>query len=157
MRKALIWSMFIGLVSLASFGLWHWLYFSVYLPVAPDSLTELSGFDFSRAIAVASEFFRGMLANTYLWGHTIILFVLVVLASLLMTRRLSSPLFLVWISCILVALIVVGTVFTSALVDTTLRRGVFKVLPLMVLVIAQAPLIQRLGERLGRWELGRTK
>lgn len=155
-RKALVWTAVLGVVSLFSFGLWHWLYFSAYLPVAPNSAAELSGFDVVRGFAVASEFFGDMITNTYLWGHTIILFVVVTVASLVVTRRLGSPLLLVWITCILVALVLVGTVFTSALVDTTLRRGIFKVLPLMMLAIAQAPLVQRLSERLTRWELGRA-
>ncbi len=155
-RRALVYTAMIGVVSLISFGLWHWLYFATYLPVAPHTATELSGFDLVRGFSVASQFFGDMITNTWLWGHTIIVFVVVMVTSLFVTRRLGNPLLLVWITCILVALVLVGTVFTSALVDTTLRRGIFKVLPLMVLAIAQVPLVQRLSERLARWELAQA-
>jgi len=157
-KRALIATASMGLAALASFGLWHWLYFGVYLPVAPNTTTELSGgLSLVRGFSVASEFLGGMLTNVWLWGHTVILFVVGTIVSLLVTRRLGNPLLFVWISCILVALIIVGTVFTAALVDTTLRRGIFKVLPLMILALAQSPLAQLLGDRLQRWELARAK
>lgn len=143
--------------AITTFGLWHWLYFAAYLPVSPDSTSELAAFDIGRFLTIAGRFLGDMLLNTWLWGLTIMLFVVVTVVSLITARRIGNPLLLIWISCILVALIVVGTVFTSALVDTTLRRGVFKVLPLMILAIAQAPLVQLLSDRLSNWELRRAK
>lgn len=156
LKKALTWSGVIAATSLLSFALWHWLYFAAYLPVAPNSAAELTGFDSARGFSIASQFFGDMIKNLWLWGYTIVLFVVVMVASVVTARRVGNPLMLVWIGCILVALVLVGTVFTSALVDTTLRRGIFKVLPLMVLAIAQAPLVQRLSERLSRWELAQA-
>lgn len=157
-KKSAVWhSALIMLAAIVSFGLWHWLYYHAYLPTAPNTASEIAGFDVARSFAIAGEFLGGMITNTWLWGLTVILFVLSLVISVVVTRRLGNPLLLIWISCILVALVLVGTVFTSALVDTTLRRGIFKVLPLMVLAIAQLPLVQRWGEQLGKWELARSK
>jgi len=60
----------------------------------------------------------------------------------------------VWALAILLGLVATGTVFSSAIVEQTLRRGIFKLVPLMFLLMATMPVVQHLAKRLERWETG---
>ena len=77
-------------------------------------------------------------------------------ANLLRARKLEPVLPLVWIGALLVGFILIGTIFSAAIVEQTLRRGIFKLVPLIIVALAGTQLLQTASRYLTNWEAGRT-
>jgi len=140
--------------ALATFVLWNGYYLPVVLPVRPDTASELTMFEFGRFVQVSGDLWSSVIVSTELWGWAFPLFALGLVGSLILNRSLRPLLPLVWIAAILLALTVVGTVFTAAVVEQTLRRGIFKLIPLMMFWLAAMPLVVGWSKRLRAWETG---
>jgi hypothetical protein len=80
----------------------------------------------------------------------------VLIADIVRQRKIETPMLLVWIGALLVGFIVIGTIFSAAIVEQTLRRGIFKLVPLVVLAMAGTQLLQTASRYLTNWEAGRT-
>jgi hypothetical protein len=141
--------------SALTFGLWNVVYLRVYLPVRPDAASELIGLDVGRLVGVASSFMTNVVMDGGLWGLAFALFAVFLVANALLTRTVGSGTLLVWIGAVVCGLLLVGTVFSSAIVEQTLRRGVFKLLPLLFLYVGSTPLLERWSTRLNAWESGK--
>jgi len=140
--------------SLLMFVVWNGLYLQVILPVRPDTASELAMFDVGRFASVSADLFSVM-ANTEYWGMAFPLFVLVFAVSAIRYRSIQPLVLLLWIGAITLGLVLVGTVFTAAVVEQTLRRGIFKLIPLLFLAVAWTPLLRDWSARLLKWETGR--
>lgn len=156
LQGALRYAGAIAVAAFASFALWHVIYFYGVFPVHPDAASEIAGFDVEWFGLVVLNLAVDVLADIGLWGWTLPLFVLVIIASLVQRRSIGDRWTLLWIVAILVGLEIVGTLFASAVVQQTLRRGVFKLIPLMYLFMARSPILEIAGERLRRWESARA-
>lgn len=143
-------------LSITAFAVWNGYYLQSVLPVRPDTAAELIGFSVSRFVDVSSAMITNVLADTGLWGLAFLLFVAMLAANAVIKRSLGNHLLLAWIVATLLGLLVVGTIFSAAIVEQTLRRGVFKLLPLMFLYVAALPLVQEWGKQLGNWEKGKA-
>lgn len=148
-----------GAVAIAA---WQVLYVGTILPQHPDTASELVMPTFQRVNVVVKDLVGDVLKDITLWGWTFILLLVVVVLQLpaQLTRHVSSPdrqawSYVVWGTAIIVGLVVVGSLFTSAIVEQTLRRGIFKLLPIVYLVMASMPVVQYVGNRLEAWELRR--
>ncbi len=158
--SALRWSSIIAASSFVAFALWHVLYFRVVLPQQPDSLSELVIPTLSSFADVMGAIFSNLLFDVTLWGWTFYLVAaLAVVGAVVVVRSkgallsiLGNNVVVVWAVAILLGLIVTGTIFSAAIVEQTLRRGIFKLVPLMFLLMATMPVVQRLAQRLDRWE-----
>ncbi|NQW30767.1 MAG: hypothetical protein HQ472_09685 [Ignavibacteria bacterium] len=137
------------------FSLWHMLFFNAYLPVRPDSAAELTGFQFDRFTDVVSSTFSNVIFDKGLWGASFLLFAIVFIVDLVRTKKSNRTVLLAAIGAVFVGLILIGTLFTSAIVEQTLRRGMFKIIPLLFFYIASAPVIVMLSEKLKHWELSK--
>ncbi len=144
-----------GLTSVGMFLLWNGLYIRTYLPVQPNVSRELIGFNAARFLQVAGGLFSNVIFDHGLWGAAFLVFAIVFVWNIVATRRVGSVLLLIWILAVLVGLILVGTVFSAAIVEQTLRRGVFKLIPLLYLWVAATPLLNNWSNRLTAWEKGR--
>jgi hypothetical protein len=85
-----------------------------------------------------------------------LVFPVVLIADIVRQRKIETPMLLVWIGALLVGFIVIGTIFSAAIVEQTLRRGIFKLVPLVVLAMAGTQLLQTASRYLTNWEAGRT-
>lgn len=141
-------------VALLMFALWNGLYLQVVLPVQPDTARELAMFDLGRCGAVIVDLLKVM-AQTDLWGVAFLLFVVAIPASAIRYRTVQPTVLLVWIGAITIGLVMVGTLFTAAVVEQTLRRGIFKLIPLLMMAVAWTPLLKSWSARLLTWETGR--
>jgi hypothetical protein len=142
-------------VSVAVFALWHVVYFYGVFPVRPDSGSELLAFSIDRFATVVAATVTDVLADMGLWGWTMPLLIVVVVVSLIQKRSVGDLWTLCWIAAILLALEFVGTLFASAVVSQTIRRGVFKLIPLMYLFMARSPMVAMMSDALQRWEAAR--
>lgn len=143
-------------VMVGVFALWHVLFFNAYLPVRPSTSDQLLGFDIARAGAVAASLFTNVIADVDYWGWVFIVFAVVMITNLVRSRKLEPVLPLVWIGALLVGFILIGTIFSAAIVEQTLRRGIFKLVPLIIVAIAGTQLLQTASRYLTNWEAGRT-
>lgn len=143
-------SVVMGLV----FALWHVLYFNAYLPVRPSASEQLIGFDVSRAVTVATSLFGNVIANVDYWGWLFLLFPVVLLVNTVRERQLEPLLPLLWIVSLIVGFVVIGTIFSAAIVEQTLRRGIFKLVPLIVVAMAGTHLMETASRYLTNWEAG---
>lgn len=162
-KKAFTWVAVSGVIVLAVFAVWHMLWFRVFLPVRPDSGSELIAFDMSRFLEVTSMLFRKVVFDVGYWGMTFYAFFALIIVDLafilvvsLLGKRVKGPSIfpIVWTSATFYMLLVVGTVFSSAVVDQTLRRGLFKVLPFLYMFMASTAILQYASKKLRTWELG---
>jgi hypothetical protein len=142
--------------SVVVFALWNVLFMNFYLPVRPSTSEQLQGFDVTKYLEVFQATFESVVMRFDLWGIVVWLFAVVIIASLLVYRRLTPAPLLLWIVSIILGLTVVGTVFSAAVVEQTIRRGMFKAIPLMVLAIAGSQLVTSASARLGAWESKRV-
>jgi hypothetical protein len=138
------------------FALWHVLYFNAYLPVRPSTSDQLLGFDLARALTVSTSLITNVIADVDYWGWVFLVFPVVLIADIVRQRKIETPMLLVWIGALLVGFIVIGTIFSAAIVEQTLRRGIFKLVPLVVLAMAGTQLLQTASRYLTNWEAGRT-
>lgn len=145
-----------SVVMVAVFAVWHVLYFNAYLPVRPSTSDQLLWFDLARAAGVASSLLSNVIADVDYWGWLFVIFPVVILVNAVRERKLEPVLPLVWIGILLVGLIVIGTIFSAAIVEQTLRRGIFKLIPLMVIAMAGTQLTITASRYLTNWEAGRT-
>ncbi|MBU3741917.1 MAG: hypothetical protein FGM24_06480 [Candidatus Kapabacteria bacterium] len=157
MRKALSSIGVVIAASVTAFAIWHVWYFYGVFPVRPESGTEIVGFSIAKFTDVVSATFGDVIADMGLWGWTMPLFVLVLALSVLRNKSVGDRWLLVWTITILLALEIVGTLFASAVVGQTIRRGVFKLIPLMYLFMARSPVVSSLSAALQAWELGRGR
>ncbi|MBN9399386.1 MAG: hypothetical protein J0I17_04335 ['Candidatus Kapabacteria' thiocyanatum] len=149
----------IGL-SLLSFALWHVLYFRLFLPVHPQTAAEITGFDGARFLAVTSETISDVFGDIGLWG---LIWIIggAVIAGQAIGRAAKKTSFgdvlpVIWMVVTVVALLFVGTMFQSAIVSQTIRRGLFKLFPFMFFYLTTAPVLRMLSERITRWETRRA-
>jgi hypothetical protein len=156
MKGALMVTATVMTASAAAFALWHVVYFYGIFPVRPDSGSELMAFSVTRFVDVLGATVTDVLADMGLWGWTMPLLLIVGVASVLRTRSLGDRWTLLWIVVVFLVLEIVGTLFASAIVGQTIRRGVFKLIPLMYLFIARSPIVAVMGSALQRWELARS-
>jgi hypothetical protein len=157
-RQALTWMVATGSIVIAVFALWHVLWFRAYLPVRPDTAAELIGFDPARFLSVTGLMFANVLSDVGYWGMTFYGFIAIVAVDVAYTlwKKVSWNIVLpaMWILVTFVVLLVVGTIFASAVVDQTLRRGLFKILPFVYMFIAGTTVFQLASQRLQRWTTG---
>ena len=154
-RFALTYIATAGLGCLVVFGLWHVLFFNAYLPVHPSPAEQIIGFDTQRFVHVVLSSCTAVVLDTALWAATFVVFGVVVVVNLFVKRSVSPVLLLMWIGTTFLGLWIVGTVFSAAIVEQTIRRGIFKVIPLIFVYVAGTELLQRASHRLTQWEAGR--
>lgn len=158
LRQVVQWFVVTGSIVIAVFALWHVLWFRLYLPVRPDTAAELIGFDPARFASVTGLMFEDVLSDVGYWGMTFYGFVAIVVVDAIYTHlkrlRWSIALPTMWILVTFVMLLIIGTIFASAVVDQTLRRGLFKILPFIYMLIAGTTILQLASRRLRRWTSG---
>jgi hypothetical protein len=131
-------------------------FFNAYLPVRPQTADQLVGFDPARFIEVAASTWTAVISRIDYWGIIVWLFVVVGTVNAVLYRRIASSVLLLWIGAILLGLWLSGTLFSAAVVEQTLRRGMFKLIPLLVFAIAATEVVTSVSNRLSSWELKRS-
>lgn len=153
--KGLAGALAIPGTSALTFALWNIIFFNAYLPVRPSTAEQLQGFDMARFVDVAASSWTLVISSTELWGWIVWLFLAVLVIDGLVNRRVAQPLFIGMIIVTVLGLFIVGTIFSAAVVEQTLRRGMFKIIPLMVVAIAASGIVSSASTALYSWEAGR--
>jgi len=149
------------LPSLAAYFLTTWLYINYYLPVRYDisSLTNPHLLQLSALYHVYVNMVTELVTSAWslnLWGYFIFLWAAVFLADVLVNRRLSRPArdWLYAVGVVFFGLGLLSHIFPLMEVGLTIKRGFFKILPSMLLSMANSRLLIMLSTRMTRWEEG---
>lgn len=138
----------------AAFLLWHGLYFSLYLGTRPTN-QFIPGLMNPGEFLDLSRQFLGLLGDPSLYGSMFYLFLLVLAADLVRTRRLPRPALLGWFPFLFLLFLLVVHHFPAASVDLTVKRGFMKLFPLILVVLGTSPALAALSKRLSAWETGK--
>ncbi|MBU3698618.1 MAG: hypothetical protein FGM33_01220 [Candidatus Kapabacteria bacterium] len=153
--KGLAGSLGIVAASSVAFALWNIVFFNWYLPVRPSTAEQLRGFDIGRFGEVAISSWTSVISSAELWGWVVWLFLGVIIVDAIVNRRMANPVLIGMIIITVLGLFLVGTIFSAAVVEQTLRRGMFKIIPLMIVAIAGSGLVSSASSALYSWEAGR--
>lgn len=147
-KTALFDTVITGAGSIVIWGLWHVLFFSV-LPQTPNRTTELLQFSFEKFSTVVYTTFTNVLLNGQLWGIVFPLLAITIVSEIIAistgwqkSREYKPLIIFIWIVGIFLGLEIIGTVFASAVVEQTLRRGMFKIVPLAFAFVAASTITQ---------------
>lgn len=140
--------------SAVAFALWHVLWFYAYLPVRPDTARELMMFTPDRFGSMFNDLVLDVMMDTGYWAYSFILFGIIFVANAIVHRTVQPVQYLIWIAVTLLVLLVIGTIFASAVADQTLRRALFKLFPFVWMFMAETALLRSMSARIRAWELG---
>jgi hypothetical protein len=136
------------------------LYIKYYLPVHYDVEnlvnTHLGNIRplFQRYSDIVTRLMTGRLA-TELWGYILPVAALLFLGELLFVRSFTRDArnWLYAIAVLYLGLGALGFFLPLINLDETTKRALFKLMPLVLLYLANNQLLQRLSERISRWEI----
>lgn len=142
------------------FALWNLVYIKTILPVSPSFAGEWVGFQPARIASMMYETIFVVLADDGYWAGSFFLFAstfVVVLVQFLRRRTWPAGYHeTLWVFLPLVALVVVSSLFSATVVEQTIRRGLFKIIPFMFLFVATSDPIQLIGTWIAGWEKGKA-
>jgi uncharacterized membrane protein YidH (DUF202 family) len=146
--------------SLVVYYVWTGLFIQYYFPVhfavteqINQDLLHTTPVFFSRLWGILSRFFY----NAYgieLFGWIICLFTLVFVIDLVLIRKFTyeGKLMLLGILLLLIGLPLLGYLIPLFDFDNTTKRGVYKILPLMLLYMANSGLLRKWSDVITAWE-----
>jgi len=147
------------LPSMAAYFLTTWLYINYYLPVRYDigSLTNPHLFQLGALYHVYVNMITELVTSAWsidLWGYFIILWAAVILADVLVYRRLSRTArdWLYAVGVVFFGLGLLSHIFPLMEIDLTIKRGFLKILPVMLFCLANSRLLIVLSSRITKWE-----
>jgi len=150
------------LPSLVAYFLTTWLYINYYLPVRYDigNLANPHLFQLGALYHVYADMVTELVTSAWsihLWGYFIILWAAVILADVLVGRRLSRPArdWLYAVGVVFFGLGLLSHIFPLMEIALTIKRGFFKILPSMLFCLANSQLLIKLSTRISQWEEGR--
>lgn len=126
------------LVSFAFFFVWNVLYINAWLPAAPSVGEQLHFelFDVAKILANVREINQKLVFSTLFYGYIIPIFAAWLVVNAVVTRTLRPVVILLWIAALYTGFVVILGLFPSAVVEFTVKRGFFKLFPLMVFYMA---------------------
>ena len=133
-----------------------WLLFvEFYFPESYNTVDQLGNelLSFSRLTAVFSEINSELMFGTssiryFAWFHY--LFYIVFIIELIVFRRKAVSHLVIWIFTIYLGYVLLAHLLPLVVIDQTVKRGLFKMFPLMLLYMSGTSLMSFLSDRIGR-------
>jgi hypothetical protein len=135
------------------FLLWHLVHMMLVFPDAPRMSAIASGSEERNLITTIGGITSLVVAHD-LYGTLIYLFVGAALINALAFRDSGGRILLAWIGILLIGFVAVVQILPAAYVESTVKRGFFKLFPIMVAFMGESRLFAFLSEKLRRWESG---
>jgi hypothetical protein len=138
-------------VPIAFFAIWHVGYFYFRLPLGPDSSIRLA----IPTIGLLSKLIVSigrLLGYPGIYGYLLYIFSVVAAVNVLALRdRWGAPV-LLWVPVLLLGFVAIVILFPAAAVETTVKRGLLKLTPIMALYLGETLFLQRASRKLYEWE-----
>jgi hypothetical protein len=160
----MIWAAFVFLLpALVSYYLTIRFYINHYLPVHYDiaALVNSHPFNLRPLLGEYRDIFKKLIISEYgihLWGYIMFVWAGIFLADLVILRRLNRAAcnWLYAIGIVFAGLGLLGFLLPLFELEYTAKRGLFKIVPLIVMYMANSQLLIRLSARISQWEQVRS-
>jgi hypothetical protein len=133
------------------FAIWHVGYFYLRLPVGPESWIRLAIPTGSGLGSLIVSIGR-LLGSPGIYGYLFHIFGVVAAVNVLVLRDRRGMPVLLWVPALLLGFVVIVILLPAAAMETTVRRGLLKLIPIMALYLGETQLLQRASRRLHAWE-----
>jgi hypothetical protein len=138
-------------IPIVFFAIWHLGYLLVRLPVGPGPSIRLAiptGRELGRLAASIVRLF----GYPGIYGYLFYIFVVVAAVNVWVLRDRRGVPLLLWVPALLLGFVVIVILLPAAGVETTVRRGLLKLTPIMALYLGETQLLQQASRRLFKWE-----
>jgi hypothetical protein len=160
---AMVWTTGVFILpALLSYYLSITLYINHYLPVHYDisALVNPHPFNLRPLFKLYGDIFKELMISEFgvqLWGYIMFVWAGIFLAELVILRRFTRTArnWLYAIGVVFAGLGLLGFLLPMFNLFETTKRGLFKIVPLMVMYMANSQLLIRLSARISQWEQGR--
>jgi hypothetical protein len=134
------------------FLVWHWLYFTFIFESAPsgDALALGAG---GQGISATIRGMLRLLGEGSLYGSMFYLFAASLVLNLAVFRDRGGVSLLAWIAILFAGFLLVAHFIPAASVGHTVKRGYFKLFPIMIFYLGGSRLFHYLSEQLRAWEM----
>jgi hypothetical protein len=139
------------LPSLFLFLLWHGLYFGLVFDDPPSSAIRLFSAGAPAILATVGGMVR-LLGDVDLYGSFLYLFGACLILNLFLLRDRTGGSLLLWVVIVFIGFVFVVQIFDAASVENTVKRGYFKLFPIMIFYLGESRLFGLMSERLRAWE-----
>ncbi len=159
-RKVALYSVFLVGVPAVIYFLWVGIYLEYYIPakfhLGPQVNLDLANleplikrFREMHSVLIFGDF------GLRLWGYFFYFFIFLTAADIIITQKIDKESRTWWYAVLVIYLGLPILGFLLPLMDLmhTTKRGLFKLLPFMVLILANNSILQALSARITSWEL----
>ncbi|MCB0396533.1 MAG: hypothetical protein KDD36_07765 [Flavobacteriales bacterium] len=137
----------IWLPSVISFLLWNVLFVYGYLPVQPEMPLGSTGNIVDAGISLISQ----VVFNPIHFAYAPHVFLLLIALEWIMHPRTAAWNGLLWIPILLIGYMIIVAMIPAATIENTVKRGLFKLFPLVAFYLAESQLFAGLSKRLKQW------
>ena len=154
-KDAIIKTALFGGIPFIFFALWNVVMVNYIFPKQPvgDQIANTAT-DIGNLFAIYSDMITKLMPHEILWGYVFILFLLLGSLNLLIFRDAKGWQILVWIGIVFIGLGLIDNIFEAATLENTVKRGLFKLIPLIYLYLSVNSLSAWVNEKLSKWESG---
>lgn len=144
-----------GLFPFLTIVIWNFFFVKFWIPADPGTIDKIN-LDITNYFQQLSDnikqmndqvTFRNRLWNYFVWTSIVIAGV-----SVVVLRSLKGTMFLLWALIVYFTLILIKTHVSDVSIANTLRRGFFKLFPILTMFIAHSELFQKLSRAISNWE-----
>ncbi|MBD3163445.1 MAG: hypothetical protein GF328_15185, partial [Candidatus Latescibacteria bacterium] len=140
----------------ALFLLWHGFYYRLVFEAAPGAGVFSPGAA-PRSWGETTVSVLMLLGEDSLYGGAFYVLGTAVLVNVVGFRERRGGWLLAWIPLLLAGFVVLVQTTPAASVENTVKRGIFKLFPILVVYVGESRLFLLISERLSRWESGREE
>jgi hypothetical protein len=135
------------------FLLWHLIYLRWIFPDAPRVAALASGAEGRELLATIGGV-AALLDAHDLYGTILYLFGATLVVNAAVFRDRGGATLLAWVAILLVGFVAVVQIFPAAYVESTVKRGFFKLFPIMIAYMGESRLFAFFSRKLENWESG---
>ena len=141
------------LVPVALFLLWHLVYLRWIFPDAPHVAALAAGAE-GRELLPTIAGVTALLGAHDLYGTILYFFGAALVINVAVFRDRGGGTLLAWIAVLLLGFVAIVQIFPAAYVESTVKRGFFKLFPIMIAYMGESRLFAYLSGKLEGWESG---
>ncbi len=152
-KEAILGSAIIGGIPFIFFALWNIVVVQYIFPKHPvGEQIASTATDIGNLFAIYSDIITKLMGHQILWGYIFIIFAIWTIANFLIFRDKKGWEILIWLLFLYVGLGLIDNIFEAASLDNTIKRGLFKMLPVIYLYLSVTSLSAWLNEKISVWE-----
>lgn len=152
-KDAIVKTSIFGGIPFVFFALWNIVMVKFIFPKQPvaDQMASTAT-DIGNLFAIYSDMITKLMPHEILWGYVFILFIILTPMNLLIFKDSKGWQILIWVFFLFIGLGLIDNVFEAATLENTVKRGLFKMIPVIYLYFSVNSLSAWINEKLTKWE-----